>query len=191
MPVTEETRHDLHDRLRVVLGPEPALSLMEHLPPVGWKDVATKDDLARVEESLTHQIAAVAADVTRLEHNVTRIEHNVSQLGQEMATKTDINRLEHDISRLERAIGETATRAELGHDVTRLDPAIGEMATKAELEALRQEMNHRFDVMEQRFEIMANQLRVELHRHTTQTTFALIGANLGMFGFFLGAVQFL
>lgn len=45
MAITEETRHRMYRRLSEVLGPEEATVLMEHLPPVGWADVATKRDL--------------------------------------------------------------------------------------------------------------------------------------------------
>ncbi len=45
MAITEETRHHLYQRLEEALGPEEATTLMEHLPPVGWADVATKHDL--------------------------------------------------------------------------------------------------------------------------------------------------
>ena len=38
----------LHDLLRQPLGEEAASKLMEFLPPVGWADVATKQDLDRV-----------------------------------------------------------------------------------------------------------------------------------------------
>lgn len=49
MAITEETRHHLHQRLEAVLGPEEAASLMEHLPPRGWGDVATKVDLDHLQ----------------------------------------------------------------------------------------------------------------------------------------------
>ena len=52
MTITERTRHDLHLRLDSVLGAEEATTLMEHLPPVGWADVATKTDLAQLEERI-------------------------------------------------------------------------------------------------------------------------------------------
>ena len=45
MAITEEERHRLYLRLEEVLGREQAATLMEHLPPVGWADVATKRDL--------------------------------------------------------------------------------------------------------------------------------------------------
>ena len=45
MAISEEARHRLFNRLEEVLGAEGASTLMEHLPPVGWADVATKRDL--------------------------------------------------------------------------------------------------------------------------------------------------
>ena len=45
MAITEDARHRLYQRLEEVLGPEEAATLMEHLPPVGWADVATTRDL--------------------------------------------------------------------------------------------------------------------------------------------------
>jgi hypothetical protein len=57
MAISEESRHHLYQRLEQVLGPAEATVLMEHLPPVGWADVATKRDLDvgldRLEERLT------------------------------------------------------------------------------------------------------------------------------------------
>jgi hypothetical protein len=49
MAINEASRHALHGRLDEVLGPDNANTLMEHLPPVGWADVATKHDLQALE----------------------------------------------------------------------------------------------------------------------------------------------
>ena len=45
MAIDERARHELYLRLEEHLGAEAATTLMEHLPPVGWADVATKRDL--------------------------------------------------------------------------------------------------------------------------------------------------
>lgn len=45
MAMSVEARDQLHQRLKEELGPEEALTFMEHMPPVGWADVATKRDL--------------------------------------------------------------------------------------------------------------------------------------------------
>ncbi len=52
MAVDERSRHELYRRLEEVLGPEAATTLIEHLPPVGWADVATKHDLAALEQRM-------------------------------------------------------------------------------------------------------------------------------------------
>lgn len=45
MAITEATRHQMYQRLEELLGKDEAATLMEHLPPVGWADVATRRDL--------------------------------------------------------------------------------------------------------------------------------------------------
>jgi hypothetical protein len=52
MAVDEQARHELHRKLEQVLGADQAATLMAHLPPVGWADVATKHDLAQLEERI-------------------------------------------------------------------------------------------------------------------------------------------
>ena len=52
MAITEHDRHRMYQRLEEVLGHEEAATLMEHLPPVGWADVATKRDLDHFADKL-------------------------------------------------------------------------------------------------------------------------------------------
>jgi hypothetical protein len=53
MSVNERARHQLFLKLEEVLGSEEAGTLMAHLPPVGFADLATKSDLAQLEERLS------------------------------------------------------------------------------------------------------------------------------------------
>lgn len=54
--ITDAARTGLHNRVRDVLGEQEGDTLMAHLPPVGWADVATKKDLEHL---------ATKADVER------------------------------------------------------------------------------------------------------------------------------
>lgn len=58
MAIGEHDRHTLHIRLDEILGAEEATTLMAHLPPVGWADVATKADLANLERVLRAELRA-------------------------------------------------------------------------------------------------------------------------------------
>ena len=67
MVIDERSRHDLFVKLEQVLGAEEAATLMEHLPPVGWADVATKHDLdqlrAATKQDIDHLRAATKQDL--------------------------------------------------------------------------------------------------------------------------------
>ena len=52
MAITEAQRLEMHLALREVLGESVADTMMEHMPPTGWADVARKDDVARVEQRI-------------------------------------------------------------------------------------------------------------------------------------------
>jgi hypothetical protein len=64
MALDERSRHELYLRLEETLGPEAATTLMEHLPPVGWADVATKRDLDQTAVVLRSEIAQLASRMT-------------------------------------------------------------------------------------------------------------------------------
>ena len=58
MPVDDRTRLNLHRKLEAVLGTDDADTLMAHLPPVSWQDVATKDDLGALRVNLRNELRA-------------------------------------------------------------------------------------------------------------------------------------
>ncbi len=59
MVVDERSRHEMYRKLEEVLGPDAATTLIEHLPPGGWASVATKHDLAALEERMGLRVARV------------------------------------------------------------------------------------------------------------------------------------
>jgi hypothetical protein len=99
VPIDERTRHALYLRLEAVLGPAQAETLMEHLPPVGWADVATTRDV----DSLR---AATGRDVEILR---AEMEHGFSQLRGEMRHELGLVRgeMQHEFGLVR---GEMATQ---------------------------------------------------------------------------------
>lgn len=63
MTISDQSRYLLHQRLDAVLGADEAATLMEHLPPVGWADVATKRDLERLAIEVRAEMATGFAEV--------------------------------------------------------------------------------------------------------------------------------
>lgn len=54
--VDEAARHALYRSLEAAIGPEATGTMMTLLPPVGWAEVATKDDLRQLEARLDGRI---------------------------------------------------------------------------------------------------------------------------------------
>lgn len=63
MAVDEAARHQLYNSLESTLGPEPTSTLMSLLPPVGWADVATRQDLGILENGLRAEMAELRGEL--------------------------------------------------------------------------------------------------------------------------------
>ena len=88
MAVTEKQRHDLFNKLEEALGPDGAATLMDMLPPAGWADVATKQDLASLQQATKQEIAALRADVERRFDGLADVFVTKAELHQELRGQT-------------------------------------------------------------------------------------------------------
>lgn len=70
MVVDDRSRHELYSRLEEVLGPDAATTLIEHLPPVGWADVATRHDLAGMEARMDLRFLRVDERFSRVDESI-------------------------------------------------------------------------------------------------------------------------
>jgi hypothetical protein len=75
MPVDERARHLLFRKLEAVLGQEEAGTLMDHLPPSGFTNLATKEDLLSAKDGLRSEIVSLRTElvgrIESLEHRLT------------------------------------------------------------------------------------------------------------------------
>jgi hypothetical protein len=77
MSVDERRRLQLADAAKRALGDDAGVTLMEMLPPVGWADVATKQDLVMLRSDLDLLEARLEA---RFERGFRQILVTVSSL---------------------------------------------------------------------------------------------------------------
>jgi hypothetical protein len=71
MSITEASRHHLVSSLEEAIGQEAAMTLAAHLPPVGWADVATKHDLAGLEERIGLRFEAADQRLQATRHELS------------------------------------------------------------------------------------------------------------------------
>ena len=65
MAITDASRYAMQSALIKAIGAEEAETLMEHLPPLGWGDVATKTDLALLNAELRLEMEKLRSDFNR------------------------------------------------------------------------------------------------------------------------------
>ena len=70
MAVDERHRLQLADAAKRAFGDDAGITLMELLPPVGWADVATKQDLELLESKLDAHFDAIETRFDQLEERL-------------------------------------------------------------------------------------------------------------------------
>jgi len=74
MPTSESDRLEMHLKLRAVLGDKVADTVMEHLPPAGWTDVARQSEMIARFEAMDSRFQAVDARFEALESRFEALE---------------------------------------------------------------------------------------------------------------------
>jgi hypothetical protein len=87
MVLDERSRHELYLRLEEALGPDAATTLMEHLPPVGWADVATKRDLDALEQRLEHRFETMDHRFEIMDHRFQSLEERIDLRSEALENK--------------------------------------------------------------------------------------------------------
>jgi len=88
MAVDERGRLQLADAAKRVFGDEAGITLMELLPPVGWADVATKQDLTHLETVMDMRFDAVDRRFDVVEVRLDRLESKFDDMAHELRTLT-------------------------------------------------------------------------------------------------------
>jgi hypothetical protein len=95
MAISETARLDMLSGLRTHVGEAVANTLMEHLPPGGWYDVARTGDIDRIEirlNRLEQRFDKLEVRIDRLEarldDRIDKLEARIDTLAQKIETNT-------------------------------------------------------------------------------------------------------
>ena len=115
MTISETARLDMLSGLRTHVGEAVANTLMEHLPPGGWYDVARTGDFDRIETRIDKLEARLDDRIDKLEIRIDKLEARFDKL----EARIDIleARLDDRIDKLAQKI-DTNTRWMIGISLT-------------------------------------------------------------------------
>ena len=150
VPFRHGSTQRLCDALVATLGEQEAAILMEHLPPVGWADVATKTDLEHLRVATKADIDGHRAE-TRAEFEQLRLTTKADIEHLRIATKAEFDGL--------RAANK-ADIIELKADFTELRGEFNGL--RAEFEHLRTETNSGFRELHAVIDARTDLLRSEI-----------------------------
>ncbi len=153
MSMTNAERHDLHKGLEEFLGEKRANILMEHIPPVGWADLATKRDLDNLEERLRGEFR-----------------HEIGELRHEVGTLLTDQRYDMRQLRSELQLQIAGLRSELHHGTTETRSEL-----QLEIAGLRSELHHGTTETRSELQLQISDLRASLAGQQLRHTIALVG----------------
>lgn len=86
----ERARQHMFQKLDEALGPEAAGTMMEHLPPVPWNELATKQDIAQLatatKQDLAREIAQLA---TSTKYEFAQLATEIQQVEERMSLRQE------------------------------------------------------------------------------------------------------
>jgi hypothetical protein len=80
MTSPEAERFTLHQTLRGLMPEAVADTLMAHLPPIGWSNIATKDDIDILRSEMNHGFGLINARFERVDERFTYIDTRFTQI---------------------------------------------------------------------------------------------------------------
>ena len=152
MAMTETQRTTLYNELSGAIGQEAARTLMEQLPPSGWDQVATKEDVKASERMLLREVRAGEATV------LGKLRETEGQLLMQIAESE---------SRQGARIEETNTR--LDGMNTRIDARLDRTDSRID------ETNRKLSALEGEVRDGFAELKLALARHTLWMSVAIVG----------------
>ena len=125
MTITEAARHRMHDSFISQHGEEVAAVIMEHLPPLGWSDVARSSDVGALRFDMDREFLALRTDMNREFATVrSEMDREFAMVRSEMAAEFVAVRSEMAAGfaavRSEMAVGFAELRAEMHKENVRL-----------------------------------------------------------------------
>jgi hypothetical protein len=80
LAISEALRHQMYERFVATFGSEVGDALMEHLPPTGWADVATKRDLDAMRAELRGEMGELRGEMGELRGEVGELRGEIREL---------------------------------------------------------------------------------------------------------------
>ena len=156
-PISEGQRLALLHRLCEVLGEEEGRTLMESLPDVHWRDLATKDDLKVTNKAIEATTKAIEATTKAIEATTKAIEAN----------KTAIEANKTAIEANKTAIEANKTAIEASEQRLRAEMHAG-------FASIRTEMAAEFKTLRAENKEFQGQIALQLAKQTRTNVFALM-----------------
>ena len=163
-PISEGQRLALLHRLCEVLGEEEGRTLMESLPDVHWRDLATKDDLKVTNKAIEATTKAIEATTKAIEATTKAIEATTKAIE---ANKTAIEANKTAIEANKTAIEANKTAIEASEQRLRAEMHAG-------FASIRTEMAAEFKTLRAENKEFQGQIALQLAKQTRTNVFALM-----------------